>query len=98
MIIEEAVVAALSGARVLMCYDTEDEAVNEIMRTLNVLQCTDSEYANWRFKFPGGGSIRFLAIKLNTSEHWGDIHFDVGNALAREIFPGCFAEDSKIES
>ena len=95
MTVEEAVEAALLGASVLMCYETEDETVNEIMRTLSVTQYTDSEYANGRFKFDGGGSIRFLAIKLNTSEHWGNIHFHEGNALAREIFPGCFAEDTE---
>jgi hypothetical protein len=90
MTIEEAVEAALAGSRVLMCYDTEDECVNEIMRALNLTQDVDNQYASNRLTFDNGGSIRFLPIKLNSSEHWGSLYFHEGNALAREIFPGCF--------
>ena len=94
MNIEEAVVAACRGASVLMCYDTEDESVNSIIQTRHLVkEVGDGEYTSRsRFSFGSGGSITFLAISLTTSEYWGDLHFHEGNALAREIFPGCFAD------
>jgi len=71
MTIEEAVEAAELGASVLMCYGTEDETVNQILRTMKLTEYNDELYSVRRFSFQGGGSIRFLTITLTTSEHWG---------------------------
>lgn len=93
MNIQEACEAAVIGGRVLMCYNTDDEMVNDMLK---VQYITGSQYeinVQGRYDFDGGGSIRFLTIYLNTSEHWGDLHFQEGNALAREIFPGCFNDE-----
>ena len=92
MTIEEAAEAACLGARVLMCYETEDAAVNDMLKLEHLTGCRGESHLN-KFSFDGGGSVRFLTIKLTTSEHWGDIHFQEGNALAREIFPGCFTDE-----
>jgi hypothetical protein len=93
MDIQEACEAAVIGARVLMCYDSEDEMVNDMIQAQHITGSQFEINTQGRYDFDGGGSIRFLTIRLNTSEHWGDIHFQEGNALAREIFPGCFTDE-----
>jgi hypothetical protein len=93
MKIKEAVEAAHKGLRVLMCYDTEDECVNDIKSMLLSSTYEPFLVTTNMYRFDSGGSIRFLTIRLNTSEHWGDIHFQEGNELAREIFPGCFENE-----
>ena len=92
MKIYEACEAAVIGASVLMCYGTEDEMVNDMIQAQHITGSQFEINTQSRYDFDGGGFIRFLTIKLTTSEHWGDIHFHEGNALAREIFPGCFTD------
>lgn len=93
MRIEEACEAAVIGARVLMCYETQDDMVQDMMLAERFVGSCLEINAFGRYDFDGGGCIRFLAIDLTTSEHWGDIHFQEGNELAREIFPGCFTDE-----
>jgi hypothetical protein len=91
MTLEEAAFAASINGRVLMCYETEDEMINDML-LLEHITGSRGESHQGKYSFDGGGSIRFITIKLTTSEHWGSLHFDEGNALAREIFPGCFTD------
>ncbi len=91
MTIDEAWVAGCAGASVLMCYDTEDEKVNDMI-ALELLCAGFVEASLNKYTFDGGGSVKFLLVDDATSDKWNEIHFDEGNALARVTFPGAFKD------